>query len=74
MPASEMPALAEEIREFLVDQVSETGGHLASNLGAGSSHFRRGTSKLHSQTADGAEGALSHSAAERGTERFSEAL
>ena len=34
MPASEMPALAEEIREFLVDQVSETGGHLASNLGA----------------------------------------
>ena len=41
---------------------------------AGSSYFRRGTSKLHSQTADGAEGALSHSAAERGTERFSEAL
>ncbi len=34
MPASEMPALAEEIREFLVNQVSETGGHLASNLGA----------------------------------------
>lgn len=26
--------LAEEIREFLVDKVSRTGGHLASNLGA----------------------------------------
>ena len=34
MPASEMPALAAEIREYLVDQISETGGHLASNLGA----------------------------------------
>lgn len=34
MPASEMPALAEEIRSYLVEQVSETGGHLASNLGA----------------------------------------
>lgn len=34
MPASDMPALAEEIREYLVTQVSETGGHLASNLGA----------------------------------------
>lgn len=34
MPASEMPALAAEIREFLVERVSENGGHLASNLGA----------------------------------------
>lgn len=34
MPASEMPALAAEIREYLVDQISKTGGHLASNLGA----------------------------------------
>ena len=34
MPASDMPALAEEIREYLVTQISETGGHLASNLGA----------------------------------------
>ena len=25
--------LAEEIREFLIDHVSRTGGHLASNLG-----------------------------------------
>lgn len=28
-----MPKLAEEIRSFLVDKVSVTGGHLASNLG-----------------------------------------
>ena len=26
--------LAEEIREFLIDKISETGGHLGSNLGA----------------------------------------
>ena len=29
----ELPLLAEEIREFLVEKISETGGHLASNLG-----------------------------------------
>ena len=29
----ELPVLAEEIREFLVETVSKTGGHLASNLG-----------------------------------------
>lgn len=29
----ELPLLAENIREFLVSHVSETGGHLASNLG-----------------------------------------
>ncbi|MBQ9610260.1 MAG: 1-deoxy-D-xylulose-5-phosphate synthase [Lachnospiraceae bacterium] len=28
------PALAEEIRTFLIDKISENGGHLASNLGA----------------------------------------
>ncbi|MCD7778203.1 MAG: 1-deoxy-D-xylulose-5-phosphate synthase [Clostridiales bacterium] len=28
-----LPVLAEEIREFLVENVSKTGGHLASNLG-----------------------------------------
>ena len=27
------PVLAEEIREFLIEKVSEHGGHLASNLG-----------------------------------------
>ena len=27
-------ALAEEIREFLIQKISVTGGHLASNLGA----------------------------------------
>ncbi len=29
----DMPLLAQEIREFLISQVKETGGHLASNLG-----------------------------------------
>ena len=28
------PVLAEEIRQFLIEKTSETGGHLASNLGA----------------------------------------
>lgn len=30
---ADFPALAEEIREFLIESVSQTGGHLASNLG-----------------------------------------
>lgn len=29
----ELPALAEEIREFLIQRIAEHGGHLASNLG-----------------------------------------
>lgn len=29
----DLPVLAEEIREFLIESVSQTGGHLASNLG-----------------------------------------
>ena len=29
----DFPRLAEEIRSFLIQSVSETGGHLASNLG-----------------------------------------
>nr|WP_294465499.1 1-deoxy-D-xylulose-5-phosphate synthase [uncultured Sellimonas sp.] len=29
----ELPILAQEIREFLVEKISRTGGHLASNLG-----------------------------------------
>ena len=33
LPASDMPALCEEIRQFLIKSVSETGGHLSSNLG-----------------------------------------
>lgn len=33
IPAEEIPKLCEEIRGFLVESVSETGGHLASNLG-----------------------------------------
>ncbi|HEX7353337.1 MAG TPA: 1-deoxy-D-xylulose-5-phosphate synthase [Mycobacteriales bacterium] len=34
LPAAELPALAGEIRDFLVDKVSKTGGHLGPNLGA----------------------------------------
>lgn len=30
---SELPALCEEIRQFLIESVSTTGGHLSSNLG-----------------------------------------
>ncbi|GGL22969.1 1-deoxy-D-xylulose-5-phosphate synthase [Phycicoccus endophyticus] len=33
LPADRLPALAEEIRAFLVEQVSRTGGHLGPNLG-----------------------------------------
>ena len=29
----ELPVLAEEIRSFLIEKISRTGGHLASNLG-----------------------------------------
>ncbi|WP_298436186.1 1-deoxy-D-xylulose-5-phosphate synthase [Geobacter sp.] len=34
LPREELPALAAEVRRFLLDTVSKTGGHLASNLGA----------------------------------------
>ena len=34
IPLTDFPKLAEEIRDFLVDAVSKTGGHLSSNLGA----------------------------------------
>jgi 1-deoxy-D-xylulose-5-phosphate synthase len=33
LSAAQMPVLAKEIREFLVDSVSKTGGHLGPNLG-----------------------------------------
>lgn len=33
IPASELPQVAEEIRKFLIESLSVTGGHLASNLG-----------------------------------------
>jgi len=33
LPAADLPALAEEIRDFLVHTVSRTGGHLGPNLG-----------------------------------------
>lgn len=29
----ELPILADEIRQFIIDKVSDNGGHLASNLG-----------------------------------------
>lgn len=34
MDYDEMELLSYEIRDFLVEEVSKTGGHLASNLGA----------------------------------------
>lgn len=33
IPADQLPALAEEIREFIIESLNKTGGHLASNLG-----------------------------------------
>ena len=33
IPADQLPALAEEIREFIIESLSKTGGHLASNIG-----------------------------------------
>lgn len=33
LPESELPKLANELREFLVETLSRTGGHFASNLG-----------------------------------------
>ena len=34
LPASELPELCREIREFVIASVARTGGHLGSNLGA----------------------------------------
>lgn len=34
LSADEIPALCSEIREFLIENISKTGGHFASNLGA----------------------------------------
>lgn len=34
IPETDWPALADEIRQFLIDKISVTGGHLGSNLGA----------------------------------------
>ena len=33
LPSDQLPALAAEIRTFLIEQVSQTGGHLGPNLG-----------------------------------------
>lgn len=33
LPADQLPVLAQQIRETLIETVSQTGGHLASNLG-----------------------------------------
>lgn len=33
LPLEKLPQLAEEIRQFLIQQLSKTGGHLSSNLG-----------------------------------------
>ena len=50
IPADQLPALAEEIREFIIESLSKTGGHLASNLDLGC-----GTPVLHAQDSDRAE-------------------
>lgn len=34
LPDRQLPQLCQELREFLIESVSRTGGHLASNLGA----------------------------------------
>lgn len=34
LDSAELPQLCQELREFLIQSVSQTGGHLASNLGA----------------------------------------
>ena len=34
IPTEDLPELADEIREFLIEKISKTGGHLGSNLGA----------------------------------------
>ena len=34
LPESSLPELARELRHFIVDSVSKTGGHLSSSLGA----------------------------------------
>ena len=34
VPERDVPELCRDIREFLVENVSHTGGHLASNLGS----------------------------------------
>ncbi|MCR4691376.1 MAG: 1-deoxy-D-xylulose-5-phosphate synthase [Lachnospiraceae bacterium] len=34
IPKDQLPALAQEIREFLVEKISKSGGHLGANLGA----------------------------------------
>src|SRR5512146_3415714 len=33
LESSQLPRLADELRQFLVESVSQTGGHLSSNLG-----------------------------------------
>ena len=34
LPEDELPEVAEELRGFMVESVSKTGGHLSSSLGA----------------------------------------
>ena len=48
----ELKILASEIREFLIEKISVTGGHLASNLGVVELTMACGTSVLHAQASD----------------------
>ena len=42
----ELPILADEIRQFIIDKVSDNGGHLASNLGVGIKKALRGLKRI----------------------------
>jgi len=67
LPASDMPALCEEIRQFLIKSVSETGGHLSSNLGVVEL-----TVALHPQAADRAARGLRPTAPQKRHFRISQ--
>ena len=85
---AELVELAEEIRRFLLETVSRTGGHLASNLGCveltlalhycfdspGTNHLGRGTPGLHPQDSHRPSRQVSHPAPVQGHQRLSQAL
>ena len=79
LPPDQLPQLAAEIRAFLIDQVSQTGGHLGPNLGVVEltialhrvfdsprrpDHLRHRPPELRAQDADRSPGRLPDPAAE----------
>ena len=48
----ELKELSDEIRRFLIEKISVTGGHLASNLGVVELTMACGTSVLYTQASD----------------------